>query len=102
MPTNIKHLLQKNRISLERFCDREEILSYKDLVRHCEQRGFEPCTEEEFKHVLSAKKLLKEPEKDVKSKSEPKKKTETKRRPGRKRTSGSSSTRKNTEVRDSD
>lgn len=99
MSIKLDYLLQRNRITFDVFCKRQNIQSYNDMLLYCEERGFEPYTEEEFKKCFSYKKVLTDQESSVKLSSETKK--PTRKRTSKKRQSGSSSAREDKKIRDS-
>jgi len=102
MSIKIEYLLERNKITFENFCKKENIKSFEDLLSYCLDRGFEPYLEEEFNKIFIIEKDLKKPEKAVVLKSEPKKETAARKRTSRGRGRKPGSAQKITKTRDAD
>ena len=55
MQIKLKTVLKRNKITLEKFINKNKLTSYIALVEYCQGRKFIPCTEEEYNDEIPQK-----------------------------------------------
>ena len=48
---DLNYILRRNKINLETFIKINSLASYNDVIEYCAQRGFSPCTQQEYESV---------------------------------------------------
>lgn len=58
MKIDLKHILKRNKISLETFLKKNEIKTYNDLLEYCENKNFMSVSLEEFNKIVLQEKIV--------------------------------------------
>ena len=94
MKTDLKYILRRNKTTLQEFIVYNELQTYSDLLRVCEERKFIPIPEDEFNLLVKKEKVKDEKPKKQTRKTATRKTTSARGRtssPQKKRSSSTSS-----------
>ena len=58
MKIDLKHILKRNKTTLENFLKKNDIKSYEQLIEYCENKNFIPSSLEEFSKIVLQEKIV--------------------------------------------